>query len=137
MANHGPGVTGYVLVGVADDETDSNRIKTIHGIDARRFRNFYVTGMEHEAGLGGKSLDGYIAWLLDKVRNSDLDPRLIDDITKDARIVRYYDKAVLILQVNSHDEPIPYGDKFFVRRGTSTVEVRGADLGALFGRFRQ
>ena len=136
MANHGPNVTGYVIAGVADKEADSKRIKQVHGIKATRFRNFLITGMEHEAGLGGKTLDAYIAWLLDKVRNSDLDPRLIDDICKDSRVIRYYDKAVFVLQVKSRDEPIPYADKFFVRRGTSTYEAKGAELTTVFGRFR-
>jgi hypothetical protein len=136
MANHGPNATGYVIIGVTDTETDSRRVKEVHGITARRFRNFDITGVEHEASLSGKSLDGYIAWLLDKVRNSDLDPRLIDDVTKSARLVRYYEKAVLILQVKSRDEPIAYKEKFVVRQGSSTIEVRGSDLNTLFGRFR-
>lgn len=136
MANHGLNATGYVIVGVADKEADSNRVEKIHGIKAARFRNFFITGIAHEAGLGRKTLDDYITWLLDKVRNSKLDPRLVDDICKDARLVRYYDKAVLVLRVKSRDEPIPYDDKFFIRSGTSTYEARGAQLNTVFGRFR-
>ena len=98
MANHGSNATGYVIVGVADKEADSKRVQQIHDIKAGRFRNFFVTGIEHEAGLGGKTLDDYITWLLEKVRNSELDPRLIDDICRDARLIRYYDKAVLVLR---------------------------------------
>lgn len=136
MANHGRNATGYVIVGVADKEADSKRVEQVHGIRATRFRNFFITGIEHEADLDSKTLDGYIAWLLDKVRKSKLDPRLIDDVCKDARLVRYYDKAVLVLRIKSRDEPIPYDDRFFIRSGTSTLEAKGAQLNTVFGRFR-
>lgn len=135
MANHGSGIRGYVIVGVADKERHAARVHEVHGVDSVEFRGFYVTGVGHEATLRGESLDAYVRWITDKINSSGMNSSLRTMVTSEMRLVRYHDKAVLILPVKAQSEPFPYGDRWLRRSGSSTVEVQPASIGELFSRF--
>ncbi len=48
MANQGKNHKGYVLIGVADKEEDAAKIRHITGKNNVIFKNFHITGLEHD-----------------------------------------------------------------------------------------
>ena len=51
-------------------------------------------------------------------------------------MIRYFDKAVLILTVKAGDQPMSYADKFYERSGPNVVEVPVDAYRGLFARFK-
>ncbi|MHA6631616.1 AlbA family DNA-binding domain-containing protein [Pseudonocardia sichuanensis] len=135
LANDGPQAIGYVLIGVADEKKDADRVKKLHGVDLVRVRDFYVTGIDHELKHHGGSVDGYQTFLKERFTASDIDGDLRSQILRDLRPVRFHGRTVVLITVRATKSPVPYRDKWFERQGPSTSEIAAKDVGRLFTRF--
>lgn len=134
MANKRPGAVGYVLVGVTDDEGTKERIREAQGVEATSYDRFFVVGIDHEAERYG-GVDEYFRWLIEKVQREPIPEKVRDELTREVRLPRYFDKSVLVLQLAAQSEPVPYGGQFFERRGSSNEEVVGEGVTRLVRRF--
>lgn len=102
IANLGPQAVGYVILGVADKASDAEAVKNIYGVVATKFNRFLITGVEHEA-KHKNALDGYFRWLVTLLKN-------------------------VIFRTLAAKEPVHYDGKYYVRHGTSVVEVKASRL---------
>jgi Protein of unknown function DUF262 len=135
IANDGPASVGYVVIGIADKKADADRIRDLYGTTSTRDVGFWITGIDHELGYHGSTMDGYMSFFSEKVRASGLDPNLMSQVLRDMRPTRYNGRAVLLLTVRPLGEPVSYNDKWYERQGSSTVEVPARDIARLFKRF--
>lgn len=135
IANDGQEAVGYVIIGIADNKKDADRVKQLHGSTPVRDQDFWITGVDHEFGAHGSSLDGYMSFFGEKVRSSALDPDLLSQVLRDMRPANYHGKTVLLLTIRSAGHPVSYLDKWYERQGSSTIEVPTRDVGRLFKRF--
>lgn len=135
MSNLEPKAKGYVIVGIADKQEDAERIETLYNVEPRSYGSFLVTGVEHEAGTLGKSLDQYFSMIVEKIRHEPLSNNLKQHILSNIRLVRYLDKALIILECQGQSEPSAYAEEYFVRQGAKNVKLRGEELAPLFHRF--
>jgi hypothetical protein len=136
MANSEPGSVGYVVIGVADSAQTAARVEAIHGVKLIAFNRFWVTGIEHESTTFGKGLDGYFQNVLQRLKAEPIPDWASAQIGRDVRMIRYFDKAVLILTVKAGDQPMSYADKFYERSGPNVVEVPVDAYRGLFARFK-
>gem|GEM_PF-6519407 len=51
-------------------------------------------------------------------------------------LIKYYDKDVLIVKIESDKIPSIYDGKYFVRHGSNINEVEAKDFAELFNRFQ-
>ncbi|MFL5910443.1 MAG: DUF262 domain-containing protein [Gaiellaceae bacterium] len=135
MANHGPGATGYVLIGVADTPEDAQRVEALGGGTGTLVEGRYVTGLKLDRDQH-KSLDDLLLWFTTKAQASPLHHAVAAQVLRDLRAVAFMGHTVLLVRVKALDEPVPFGDSFYERLGSQTVEVQGGQVGRLFTRFR-
>lgn len=136
MANMGPASVGYVVVGIADNESAATRVADLDGIDADVYRGFRIVGIDREAELTGKDLNDYWHWLMQRIESSTLDSQIATQVKADARLVSYgAGKAVMILRVAGGSEPNYFGDDIYERRGSDTVLVPRQEYMRVFQRF--
>lgn len=136
MANLGKGQSGYLFIGVADKESDTQRIEYLDNITAPRVEQFGVVGLEREAKLKGVTLDQYVSFVVSKINQSQLPQWLIADITTRIYPITYQGHTILMFEVRSGNSPVWYGGDLYVRNGASCVAVPpGADMNAVFARF--
>lgn len=136
IANLRKGVTGYVIVGIAEDEKTAIRVQSITGETPVKFENFFVTGIQHDSAVLGKDLDQLFQMITDKIRSSEISEPLRDFLARQVKLVRYYDKAILILESAAQAEPSHIQGRYFIRHGNQLVEVRSENYGELFRRFQ-
>lgn len=134
MANAGPGETGYVLVGVADKKADADEIQRVFGVKPIARDGFWITGIEHEARLLGGE-DQYFRWVVQKIKTQPVPLPFIDQISRDVRTIKYFDKSVLVFRVVGGEEPTAYDEVFSVRHGSSVDRVDARNMQQLFKRF--
>jgi len=137
MANHNPGSTGYVLIGIADNGKDAKRIMELYTATPTAFNKFNITGIQGEAVKYHKNLDDYFHIVMQYLKKEPIDETTKAQIAKDIRLIRYYDKTVLIFKIKSGREPVMYDKKYFMRKGPNTEEVMPEGLSELFRRFFQ
>lgn len=135
IANIRKGVRGYVLIGVTESAADAHRVTSLYGINPMPFDRFFITGIEHEANVLGKSLDDLFMEMTVKIKASMLSEPLRDYVARNVKAVRYYDKTIFVLETHAQEEPSNFGGAFFVRYGNQLAEISTAQYGELFKRF--
>lgn len=135
MANQGPNTKGIILVGVADDSTDSAAAERMAGIEASRHKNFFIVGTQHELDGMGKNVDEMWRFLNEKIVSSKLDRNFAKVLARKLQPFRYKGHLVWMIEVNSQSSPVTYDDSFFDRRGPSTIPLTGTDVVSLVRRF--
>lgn len=122
MGNKGKGTIGYVLVGIADKESDAMRFKKFYNLKYLKVGKFNVCGIQGEAIKGYKDLEHYRRKFEGVIKNLKVEPGYyIDQILENMELVDYYDKSILILKIEAKDDPIKFEGDYFVRQNTSTV----------------
>lgn len=123
IANLSKNSTGYLIIGVADKKADSDYYEKYYKLKPIPYKNFYITGVQGEADKY-KSHDEYRTKIENKIKHSKITPsKYIDQILRNIDYFKYYDKPILILRIQNEGDAVKYGDKYYERHGTSTVEV--------------
>ncbi|MFI7679547.1 DUF262 domain-containing protein [Actinophytocola sp. NPDC049390] len=135
IANEGSNATGYVIIGISDDREDAERVKHIYDLPLMSQHGFYITGVDNETSKHGGTIDGYLTFLTERIKNSELDPELAANVVRQMRPARYYGRLVLMLPIHALTHPVTYRDKWYERQGPSTREVPPREVGRLFNRF--
>lgn len=136
LANLGKNKTGYLFIGVTDNEKDTLQVEKLDNLsDIPRVNSFGIVGLEREAKLKGVSLDTYIAHITKLINSSNLDQSLKTNITKEITPITYGENTVLMIPVKNGDEPVYLNDVLYERVGAQTCEVKGAKQKEIFKLF--
>lgn len=135
MANHGRDSVGYVIVGIADDTKTAKRLQDLFGIKPTSYQKFLITGVEHEAAALPKKLDGYFLGVSQRLAASPMSEWAKSQISRDMRLIRYFDKSLLVLRVQAGTEPCSFDGKYYERQGANIAEIPQPQYSALFKRF--
>jgi hypothetical protein len=137
MANYLPNATGYICVGVADNNQAAQRIENLYKITPLVYKNFQITGIEHEAKRLEGSLDQFYLWLTQQIKAQPIDQTTKDNLGRNIKIINYYDKDVVLFSINAGKEPTAYNEKYYQRIGANIEEIKFTEYAELFRRFSQ
>jgi hypothetical protein len=135
MANHGPSAIGYVIIGVADDVKTAKRIKELYGTTPVKYQNFLITGVNHEAANLPKKLDSYFLGITQRLASTPMSDWTKTQIARDIRLIRYFDRSLVVFRVEAGAEPCYYDGKYYERHGPNISEILQPQHAALFRRF--
>lgn len=136
MANTFPNSVGYCLLGVADNKPTADRHKEIYGEDYISYSSFYITGIGPEAHKFHGSIDKYFTKIVQLIKNEPITDRDKDNISRNITTVKYFDKDIIIMKIESDSKPSVYNSKYFVRHGSNIEEILPQNFGDLFARFK-
>lgn len=136
MANTLPKASGYCIIGVADNENTAKSYAKKHNDKYIKYSKFFVTGVNSEAEKYHADIDKYFTKLSQLIKNEPISDRDKDNISRNISIVNYFDKAVVVLKIESGDKPSVYQGKYFVRHGSNISEVEPENFSELFQRFQ-
>ena len=135
IANIGPDSDGFVFFGVADKESDSNRIEQLDGVQAVRVGNRFVVGVDRELPLLATNLEAYVKRIVGVVSASELSPNLKHQVASQVDTITYKGLSVIRLRVPPQKEVSFLGEKAYIREGSSTTEASGKKLLAVNATF--
>jgi hypothetical protein len=135
IINAGKGSVGYVVIGVADSEKDKNQFESFYSLKSKVYKDFYVTGVDGEIKNYPNS-EAYRRNIENKIKNVNITPSTYkDQILRNIDFFKYYDKSLMILKVESMDEPARFENKYYERHATNTVEVESDKEKEIWKRF--
>ncbi|MFA8299769.1 MAG: DUF262 domain-containing protein [Hyphomicrobiales bacterium] len=137
MANIGPQRKGYVLIGVADNDEDAEKFTEIYKKSYSTYQNHKITGVDEEAKRSFNELSTYFERLRNLVEKQPIESYTKEYILQNMKLINYYDKSILVFEIMSTKEPLLYDEKYFVRKLSSVIEVRPAEFGDLYEKFKQ
>lgn len=129
IANLGSDGEGYVFIGVADKESDANKIKNIDKINPIEINGRYIVGIDREAKSVDKNIEDYVKILTDAILTSELSNPLKTQVMTKIDTVFYKGQHTLVrITVPVQTDVSFIGNKAFIRKDSSTTEVSGKEL---------
>ncbi|KMQ59485.1 hypothetical protein ACM46_20570 [Chryseobacterium angstadtii] len=123
IANISKDSIGYVIIGVADKKADSDFHEKYYKSKSVIFKEFLVTGVQEEVKKY-KNHEEYRTVIENKIKHSKITPsKYIDQILRNIDYFNYYDKSILIFKIETDGEPVKFGDNYYERQGTSTIQI--------------
>lgn len=128
IANNGPDRSGTVLLGVADNEADAQRVEALYGVTSRRVGRRSVVGVRREADALGESVETYVQRIRDQILNSELSEPLKGQVLASISFSDYFGLGVAVIRVPAQTDVSNVGGRVFVRQVDQTVEATGLEL---------
>ncbi|MFI5141015.1 MAG: DUF262 domain-containing protein [Bacteroidia bacterium] len=124
FVNLGRNAVGYIVLGVADNEQMALKHKEFYGSDSIKVNEFYVTGIDGECSKRHDNHDDYLTKFTQFIKVQDIQPEYYKiQILRNIDLFNYRDKSVIIMRIESKEDPLKLNGKFYHRQGTSTEEI--------------
>lgn len=137
MANTMRNATGYCIIGIADTLKTANSFEKRYGVKGNSYSSFWITGVDAEANEYHQGVDAYFTKVTQLIKSQPISERDKDYIARNITTVRYFDKTLIILKIESGPVPSIYDRQYFVRHGSNLSEVPPEQFHTLFARFPQ
>lgn len=136
ISNLGPKKTGYVIVGVADNDKDAGEHKNHYQEEPFKMQKFNIVGIECEAKKYYKSVDDYLKKIKDTIKTAEIKPdKYKNEILTNIISRQYHGKEVLIFKAVESQEPIWFDGKLYERHLSHNDEVKPENHSTLYTRF--
>lgn len=123
IANVGPDSDGYLFFGVADTEADAKRVLEVDDVSAIQIGNRHVVGVNREASVLAKGIEGYVRELVTVVSSSQLSDPCKTQVLSNVETITYRGFDVARFRIPAQVQPSYVGDDMFIRKGSSTVKA--------------
>lgn len=90
IANNGHERSGALLIGIADSDSDSERIAALYGIKPRKVGRKYVVGVRREADALGEKMEDYFGRVRTALSESKLSEPLKGDVLASLTFTEYF-----------------------------------------------
>lgn len=136
MANTFSGANGYCILGVADNLQSAKKHNQIYNDGQITYSNFHITGINGEAVKFHGSVDKYFTKIIQLIKTQPISERNKDNLCRNINAIRYFEKDIIILKIESDSIPSIYDGKYYVRHGSNISEVTPENFSELFLRFK-
>lgn len=135
--NLAPKTKGYILVGIAENKRMADTWKKQYGDEYLSIDglNFHVVGLNKEIATYYKNGDEYIRKIKQIINSCKVSEEIRKYILMNMKLVQYYGRDVLVLELESENEPVSYGDEFYIRESNDTTKLSTTMAIALSKRF--
>lgn len=123
IANIGLETDGYIFFGVADKESDANRIKELDNVEPVKISSHSVVGIDREAKILRISVEDYCRKIVGFIKSSGLPKELISSVLSNIDIIDYHTLSVIRIKVPAQKDISYLNDEVFERQYSDTVKI--------------
>lgn len=138
MGNSEKNAVGYVLIGVADNFEDAEKISRKYNTENMKVGNFYITGIDGEVNKFYKgNYDEYFSQFKNALQTMPLDEHYRRQIGSKMRMVSYYDKSIIIMKIVNDNGAIMFDNGYYTRVGANNdpEPVSAPEMPTFFAKF--
>lgn len=116
---------GVIIIGVADNDADANRIAQLDNIVPRTVHRRKVVGIDREARQLELAPESYLSLWKDKIVNSELSEPLKTDVLSHCSYIPYYGYGIILIYVPEQKSLSFVGNSVYWRKIDNTTAVDG------------
>ncbi len=135
MANNSRDSVGYVCVGVADSSKSAEKVTELFKVEPTKYQDFLITGIGHEPPYVKTDLDGFFLKIVQKVKEQPIDKKTKDILSKELRLIKYFDKDIIVFRIYSNGKPMIYDEKYYRRHGANVDEIKPQEYPDFFSQY--
>ncbi|WP_210275394.1 helix-turn-helix domain-containing protein [Rhizobium sp. G21] len=128
--------SSYVLLGVADNHASASQHEKVFGARARVYDEFHIVGVGEEAKKLHRDLDAYQQYIFQKIEAAKIDEAVKRNITRNVKLIRYYEKDVVVFKIDRMPKPAMFDGNVYVRK-FANVDPKPVDQASLFEFFEE
>lgn len=128
ISNIGPDADGFLFIGIADKDSDAERIKKLDAIQSITINNRHIVGIDREIVFAKCSYDDYINKLLRNIEKSELSEPLKSQILSQIDVIEYKGFTILRLRIPRQKTLSFVGKESFIRENSKTIKLEGPKL---------
>lgn len=126
IANNGKHSFGKIIIGVSDNDQDTQRVKQIDGVKERVIGKRSVVGVNREAKRLGITPEKYVEMIVNYIKNSKLSDHTKGAVLSHIDYNSYHDLGVLIITIPTQTQITYLGEEIYRRDGASNALVTAA-----------
>lgn len=126
IANSAQGQDGYIFIGIADEQKDTERINKLYDTGHMVIYGKYIVGIDRELKKMKWTVDQYIRAFIARIKNSEIDEPLKTQVISQIDIIEYRGYSVIRIRIPKQNKLTFVGDKVFVRQGNNTKQLTNA-----------
>ncbi|MDD3043833.1 MAG: DUF262 domain-containing protein [Candidatus Delongbacteria bacterium] len=128
ISNVGPDADGFIFIGVADKDSDAERIKFLDKVNYKTINGRHVVGIDRELALLKGNYDDYINKLLGEISKSELSEPLKSHILSQFDVIDYKGLTIIRLRIPKQNKISFIGKESFIRENSKTIKLEGPRL---------
>ncbi|MFE0422953.1 DUF262 domain-containing protein [Streptomyces sp. NPDC058953] len=136
IANVGPEADGYIVFGVADTQSDAERVEQLDSITPLRMGMQLLVGIDRECRALGIQLSDYTRRILSSVQKSPLSEPLKSAVLANVDTISYSGRAYVIVRIPAQSELSSYDDEYYTRDGEDLRKMTISEALATSKRFK-
>ncbi len=109
--------TSMIIVGIADNESDYKDWSEYYGLNAYKYNNHRVVGIDEEAKRHYKNIDNMMLKFINRLDGEPISDELKSDL-KQFDIVTIQKRSLVVFSINASPGQL-YGGKKYIREGNS------------------
>ncbi|WP_308538732.1 DUF262 domain-containing protein [uncultured Pantoea sp.] len=135
IANNGNGTLGKIIIGIADDDRDAERVKQLDRIEPKRVGKKNVVGVAREARVLGISNEEYLTRWVNAIRNSELSEPLKSHVLSKIDYNDFYGLGIIIITIPPQKSISAVGQNIYWREADNTSMAQGLQIASIANRF--
>ncbi|MFG2618504.1 DUF262 domain-containing protein [Streptomyces sp. NPDC048507] len=135
IANVGPDGDGYMVLGVADDIEDAQRIQDLDGLIPLRVGKQHLVGVDRECKVLGVDLSGYVRTIVQRLQDSPLGNELKGDLLANIDTVSFSGRSYVVMRIPAQRELSEFNGDYYVRDGEDLRKLSTTEALAASKRF--
>lgn len=135
IANTGPGSDGYIIIGVADDEKDAQKIQAIDAVVPVRIGRQFLVGIDRECAVLSMAMPEYTKLIIKKFQEAPLEDKLKGDILASIDTISYSGRSYVVVRIPEQADLSSYGGEYLIRDGEELRKMTTTEALAAAKRF--
>ncbi|HBV7861872.1 TPA: DUF262 domain-containing protein [Escherichia coli] len=135
IANNGKGTLGKIIIGVADDDHDAERVRQLDRIEPKRVGLKNVVGVSREARALGITNEEYLTRWVNAIQNSELSEPLKSNVLSKIDYNDFYGLGVIVITVPPQQSISAVGQDIYWREADKTTLAHGLQIATIATRF--
>ncbi len=135
IANIGPEGDGYIVLGVADSESDAQRIQELDSRSLLKIGRQYLVGVDRECEALSLEMPEYQRLIIKQFQDSPLETELKGDVLANIDTVAYSGRSYVVIRIPAQRELSGYNGDYFVRDGEDLRKLTTGEALAASKRF--
>lgn len=123
IANLGKYSEGYIFLGIADKQSDNERIKLLYKTPTYEINEKFVVGIDHECRQLDINVEKYLSRLFGKISSSQLSEPTKTQVLSQIDTIEFKGLSIIRIKIPSQLQPTYVGNKIFIREDSSTKEL--------------
>lgn len=131
-----PKSNGYLYLGIADRESDAQKIKKLDNTDYINVEGVFIVGVGREAALLGLSVEDYVSKIINGIKGQKITESFKASILSKVDVFKYKGLDVIRFVVGRPSEVTFLDDNIYYKEGNCVVQAtRGEQLKSIFKEF--